>query len=111
MIFTPGKEIKKSTFYKNIGTIGKSYSFTFEIKLKGKVKGWSNVAHVLNKDGNCCSHGQRIPAIFVYSDSSRIHVCSSVDNNGNFYVDHNIPMGEFVNVTVQQAKRADQKYM
>ena len=110
MKFT-GMVIKKNTFYKTIGTIGKSYSFTFEIKLKGKVKGWSNVVHVLNKDGNCCSTGQRIPALFVFSQSSRLHVSSSVGDNGNFFVDYTIPMGEYVNVTVQQAERADQKFV
>uniref|UniRef100_A0A7M5WXS8 Peptidase S1 domain-containing protein n=1 Tax=Clytia hemisphaerica TaxID=252671 RepID=A0A7M5WXS8_9CNID len=97
--------------YKNIGKIHKSYSFTFEMKPTGTIAGWSNIVHAYDKEGNCCQVGQRIPAIFMASSSTRLHITNAVSGKGNYAVNRNIPMGQFTNVTIQQVEQSDGSYL
>ncbi|XP_066914259.1 uncharacterized protein [Clytia hemisphaerica] len=107
----PAGPVVRDRLYKNIGKIHKSYSFTFEIKPTGTITGWSNIVHAYDKEGNCCGVGQRIPAIFVHSRSTRLHITNAVSGNGNYAVNRNIPMGQFTNVTIQQVKQSDGSYL
>ena len=76
----------------------------------GLDSGWTNIFHAMTGGGTCCKIGKRIPAIFVYDQSTRIHVCTSINDNGNHYFDKTIPMGEFTNFVIRQALRHDGKY-
>ena len=84
--------------------------FSMEIKPTGLKSGWTNIFHAMTGKGRCCSNGARIPAIFMYSQSTRLHVCNSVNGRGNYYVDFDIPMGKFTKVDVKQAKRSSGEY-
>eukprot|EP00111_Clytia_hemisphaerica_P008352 TCONS_00024387-protein len=106
-----GDVVSKNKLFKKIEKIHKSYSFTFEIMPTGTISGWSNIVHAYDKSGNCCGYGQRIPALFMFSKSTRLHITNSVNGNGNHIVNEHIPMGKFTNVTVQQVERSDGSYL
>lgn len=76
----------------------------------GLVSGWSNILRVNAGTQNCCSVGNRIPALFFYHRTTKLHVCNAINNNGNKYFNKVIPMGKFTNVKIQQVRQTDGKY-
>ena len=62
---------------------------------------WSELLRFTATEGNCCSAGDRIPAIFVNS-AGYIHVTSQVGGNGNFYKNINIKLKTWIKVGIKQ---------
>ncbi|XP_066933093.1 uncharacterized protein [Clytia hemisphaerica] len=104
-----GIDLKRGNFLKSVD-IQKTYQFTFEIKPTGIKEGWTNVFHGYNLDGNCCHFGQRIPALFMRSNTSRLMTVVPVGNNSRYQVNEWLPMHEATNVTIRQSLRADGTY-
>ena len=79
----------------------------FQVFPKHFQRGWTNVIH-LTTGGNCCGNGQRIPAVWFHSSSTRatvnrMHICSSINNRGNHcYNPRNIPRGKWTDVEISQ---------
>ena len=71
----------------------------------------SDLTDVWCSSGNCCQNGQRIPAIFMHSGTTRLHITNSVNGNGNHVVNKDIPMGKYTKVTIQQVERSDGVYV
>ena len=63
--------------------------------------GWTELLRFTATEKNCCSAGDRIPAIFVHSNGY-IHVTSQVGTNGNFYQDVNIQLKTWIKVDIRQ---------
>ena len=85
-----------------------SWGKYFEISLNiwvnsfsGSEMGWSELLRFTATEGNCCSAGDRIPAIFVNS-AGYIHVTSQVGGNGNFYKNINIKLKTWIKVGIKQ---------
>jgi len=55
-------------------TTYKHYDLTFNIKPTGLTGGWSNVAHFTADNKNHGSHGSRIPGIWFFDNTTRMHV-------------------------------------
>ena len=81
----------------------KNYVITFDVKPTGTVPGWSNLLRVFNVDANCCKIGQRIPAIFFRSRTSKLHICNAINENGNscFDVPAALPMDKYSTVNTE----------
>ena len=47
------------------------------------VSEWANIIHVSATGENCCDYGDRIPGIWLYPDSHRLHVRDGSNSNGN----------------------------
>ena len=47
------------------------------------VDGWANIIHVTASGENCCDYGDRIPAVWMYANSHRLHVRDGSTTNGN----------------------------
>ena len=68
-----------------IGTVSlpNDYSLSFEITpSSGLTYGWSNILH-LTARGDCCSYGDRIPAIWFFSYSRRLYLIDGHSRHGN----------------------------
>ena len=62
---------------------------------------WSELLRFTATENNCCSAGDRIPAIFVNS-AGYIHVTSQVGSNGNFAKNVNIKLKTWIKVDIKQ---------
>ena len=78
--------LQRNNLLTTIPRLTKSYTVKFQIKPTGTVGGWSNILHMTANDNNCCNYGDRNPAVFVHGSSTKLHICSSVSNNGNHCV-------------------------
>ena len=82
-----------------------SWGEYFEVSLKVWVEsfghGWSELLRFTATDNNCCSPGDRIPAIFVNSDGY-ISLASQVGTNGNFYKNADINLETWIKVEIKQ---------
>ena len=63
--------------------------------------GWTELIRFTSTDKDCCSSGDRIPAIFVHS-SGYIHVTSQVGTNGNYNKNFNIKLKTWIKVEIKQ---------
>mgnify|MGYP001441944067 FL=1 len=85
-----------------------SWGEYFEISLKLWVESftvtrnsWSELLRFTATENNCCSDGDRIPAIFVNS-AGFITVTSQVGSNGNFAKNVNIKLKTWLKVGIKQ---------
>jgi hypothetical protein len=67
------------------------------------VDGWSNIIHISATGGNCCNYGDRVPAVWFYANTRRMHVRDGSAGNGNNGCDpeEQLPAGERSTVQIQ----------
>jgi len=68
-----------------MGEVGalENYELSFTINPRSTWSGWTEILRVSAEVGNCCEMGQRIPALFFSSGTTKIHFCTGCGNNGN----------------------------
>ena len=64
--------------------LGKQWRLSFDVKSPETIpSGWSNLIHAEAVTGDCCTIGQRIPAVWFNSDhGTQLTVDSAVNSNG-----------------------------
>ena len=67
-----------------------------------------NVFH-FTADKDCCTKGDRIPAMWVYS-SGNSHISSAVGSNGNYYIDTKFELGQKNHIIIQQLKEGSRYF-
>ena len=66
------------------------------------MKGWSSILHA-TIGRNHGRNGDRTPAIFFHSLTTKLYICSALSGNPNFCITTNpIPMHKFTTLVVQQ---------
>jgi hypothetical protein len=60
-----------------------SMTISFIINITKTIVNWTNILHVTNTGNNCCSVGDRVPAIWLVPSGTNFHICSSTPVNGN----------------------------
>jgi hypothetical protein len=95
-VLTKGKVLKTVTTHKN-------YELSFNIRPTRNVRGWSNVIHFTANNRNQGSHGSRIPAIWFFSDTTRMHVRQGRPGSSNDGCDTSaqLPHNRWSKVTVR----------
>lgn len=76
-----------SVQYSSIGILSsKNKSITMWINVRDVIHWWRNIFHVTNSGNNCCSPGDRIPAMWIWPGSTRLHIChdTTAKSNENF---------------------------
>lgn len=73
---------------KNAGVVDSinNLKISFTIKITDKCKDWNNIFHITSSGSNCCNKGDRVPAVWINTDSQNglyMHVAASTSNNGN----------------------------
>lgn len=61
-----------------------NYELSFIINLKGIQSGWANIIRFNTQDGNCCTPGQRMPAIWLWPGRTSLHVRFGTTTDGNW---------------------------
>ena len=65
----------------------KQYSISFMYNLTGLNPDWNNVFHITNTGNNCCSNGDRIPALWVRPNETKFYLRFSTNDSGDDGVD------------------------
>lgn len=68
-------------------------TISFSIKINNLNSKWRNILHITNDGNNCCNPGQRIPAVWIVPNDTRLHFRFSSADIGNNGVDSKNPIG------------------
>ena len=60
-----------------------TYDVVFTYTPKGMVGEWANIIHVSATGNNCCNYGDRVPAVWFYANTYRLHIRDGQASNGN----------------------------
>ena len=63
--------------------------------------GYSELLRFTSTEKDCCSPGDRIPAIFVHR-TGKLHITSSVGTNGNLYSNAKVQPKTWTKVEIKQ---------
>jgi len=93
-------------------TTGAEYELTFDIKPFGTTTGWNNILHFTSTGENCCNYGDRIPSIWFYTDSTRLHIVSASNSSGNaaFNPVEELPLNAWTTVRLRSVGSAGDIY-
>ena len=75
--------IKKNNKAKRFN-ITRDYKIEITIHPLEKRRGWSNILHSTITGRNCCGAADRVPAIWFYSNTTRLHIRTGTNRVGNF---------------------------
>ena len=87
--------------------MGKDYNLEFVIKPLGKKSGWTNIIHNTFTGENCCRVGDRYPAIWFWSNTTKLHISCGAKNSKNWNTtqnpEYNLPINKetIVNIRLQ----------
>lgn len=82
-------------------------TISFSIIISQRDGNWRNIFHVTNDGNNCCNPGQRIPALWIFPNDTRLHFRFSSQDWGNNGCDSNpIPLNKetYVTITINKSK-------
>ena len=87
--------------YQNWGNV---FLIEFDIVItKLPINDWMNIFHFTGTTKDCCSIGDRIPALFI-NRAGFFHFCTAMNNNGNYCKNINFELGKTYHVIIQQSK-------
>ena len=86
-----------------------SWGYHFEVSLQLWIEtfsgpnngGWTEIIRFTSTEKDCCSAGDRIPAIFA-NQAGFIHVTSQVGTNGNYAKNFNIKPKTWTKIEIKQ---------
>ena len=76
--------VTASTLYATIPKWGRTFGVTFLLWIEAypSEQPWAELVRFTSTEGNCCSQGDRIPAIFLHKDGF-IYICSQIGTQPN----------------------------
>ena len=81
---------------------GEKFKIEFDIKVTKLPSDWMNVFHV-TANGDKSQYGDRIPAVFVYSDG-KLYIHSAVDGNTMYEYTFEVELGKLYHIIIQHYK-------
>merc|ERR1719300_2313808 len=80
--------VKKGQLLAVIPEWGPNFRISFDLNINSmyssRSDGWANVLHFTATGKDCCSLGDRVPALFTNAQLNTVSFMSNVDHNGNF---------------------------
>ena len=68
----------------------------------GTAGGFTSILHITGTGADCCKPGDRVPAVYFWSNTNKLHICFPVDDRGNQCVNKGIPKDKTAMVTIEQ---------
>ena len=93
--------VTKDNLVATLPSWGEYFEVSLQIWVESHKPGVSELLRFTTTEKDCCSAGDRIPAIFVNS-AGYIHVTSQVGTNGNYYQNVNIKLKTWTKVQIKQ---------
>ena len=102
----------RNTYMGLIPIVKKEYLVSMDIKPTGKDNVYTNIFRMGVKGmSDCCAYGSRMPALFFYPKSNKLHITAAVSGSGNRYFNSaELPMNKFSNIVIQQRRQYGDKY-
>ena len=103
----------RNTFMGRIPVVKKEFLVAMDIKVLAKAAGsYLNIFRMavtgLPDNG---VYGARIPGIWLYPRSSKLHITSAVSGNSNKYFNTaDLPLNKFSSIAIQQRRQYGDKY-
>jgi hypothetical protein len=87
------------------GTLQQYYKMTFTLNIRATVSNWGSIFH-FSTGGNCCSWGQRVPALWLSPRSTQLCYVPGAPQDGNWHVysSTNLPLNTDVEVEISSFK-------
>jgi hypothetical protein len=102
LVIGEGIKLVKNT---KAGEVQASQNFevSFVVTPHGTVSGWSNIIHFTQTGKNCCDEGDRMPAVWFYSSTTKLHIRSGRQGGGNDGCDptDQLPIGQATKVDIR----------
>merc|ERR1719494_969086 len=91
----------------------KSWFLSLDIKPLGKANNWNNILHFTNySDYSYPKLGDRMPAIWFWSGTTRLHIWNSVNGKlVSYNGDSELPINQYTNVRMKQTPNASGQYI
>ena len=80
---------------------GPQFEISLQLWIETFSSGWTEILRFTSTEKNCCSPGDRIPAIFA-NQAGYIHVTSQVGTNGNHYKNYDIKPKTWTKIEIKQ---------
>jgi hypothetical protein len=65
-------------------TTAAEYELSLDIFPTGTKAGWSNILHISSTGENCCGYGDRVPAVWFFNGTTRLHIVTGSNSSGAF---------------------------
>jgi hypothetical protein len=87
------------------GTLQQYYKMTFTLNIRATVSSWGSIFH-FTTGGDCCSWGQRSPALWLPPSSTRLCYVAGAPQDGNWHVysSESMPLNTDVEVEISSFK-------
>eukprot|EP00041_Stephanoeca_diplocostata_P039419 m.1624312 g.1624312 ORF g.1624312 m.1624312 type:complete len:625 (-) comp25388_c0_seq4:7106-8980(-) len=75
--FIPGDEQSRASQSNLLGTVQLPLDYEIGLNITPDattVAAWSNIIHITANDNNCCNPGDRVPGIWFYAGTTRLHI-------------------------------------
>jgi len=84
----PTISVQKGNLIAVIPEWGPNFRITFDLNVHSMYSshsnGWANVLHFTASGKDCCSIGDRVPALWTNSKRNYLYFCSNVDHHGDY---------------------------
>mmetsp|Transcript_32193 Transcript_32193/g.78573 ORF Transcript_32193/g.78573 Transcript_32193/m.78573 type:complete len:579 (+) Transcript_32193:77-1813(+) len=83
-----------------------NYEVSFVVTPHKTREGWSNLIHFTQTGKNCCDEGDRMPAVWFFTQSTRLHIRSGRADGGNDGCDptEQLPLGKATKIDIRVAE-------
>jgi hypothetical protein len=102
LLIGEGKKLVANT---NAGEVqaSQNYEVSFLLTPHGTLSGWTNIIHFTQTGKNCCDEGDRMPAVWFYSSTTKLHIRSGRQGGGNDGCDptDQLPIGQATKVDIR----------
>lgn len=103
---TKNNLVRTYPFYYN------QFDVSFDIRPTGTLTSMGSIIHLTRGQG-LSRYGDRVPGIWFFSRSRRLHICSAINNNKNYcYTDRtNLPSTRFSKVRIFQKRTSKGQFI
>mmetsp|Transcript_90024 Transcript_90024/g.205750 ORF Transcript_90024/g.205750 Transcript_90024/m.205750 type:complete len:579 (+) Transcript_90024:59-1795(+) len=105
LLLGEGSELVKGT---SLGEVhaSQNYEVSFVVTPHQTRTGWANLIHFTQSGKNCCDEGDRMPAAWFFTDTTRLHIRSGRKDGGNDGCDptEQLPLGKATKVDIRVAE-------
>ena len=104
--------MKKGKLIKKLDVLPQAWKVSLEIKPLKILRRHSNILRGTIGGNHREKYGERIPAIFFKGRSTKLIICSSINDNANYLITLSpaLPLNKWTKIIVQQIQKDDFKY-
>ena len=101
--------IKKNKVLATLPVWGKHYEVSFDLRIDSYPTSstWAEILRFSSTGNDCCSAGDRIPALFAHEDGSVV-IATQLGDNGNFHKKTKIDAQQWTKIEIRQFQEGNE---